>query len=473
MKLKMKSAKILIAIAATLSSCSSEFIDLHPIADQNAGSFYRNANEMEQAVTAAYDALQSGYTANRFDHFMEVASDNSYNDNTTQNGGEFANFDNFNLSSGNSVLNSAWSICYQGVQRCNIVLNRIDGISDMDAATRTIRTGETKFLRALNYFNIVRIWGDAPLVLHETSDPFEGFTHQRNPAAAIYEQVLKDLQEAVKVLPSEPAQAGRATKGAAQTLLGKVYLTLGRYDEAAAILQEVISSNQYQLLTSFKEVFDENNKNNRESVFEIQFRHSTNGEGNNSPDPNAGFVNNRPSPNIITLFESNPDDRFGASVRKDNMGLYYSGKSVGIKGTDGTYGFNTIVLRYADVLLMASEALNELGYNRENAFGYLNQVRNRANAAPYAAGDLPDQESFREALAKERRLELAFENHRWFDLLRTGKALEAMQAANKGVLDPLGGSALNFSIQAHQLLFPVPQAQIDASGKVLTQNTGY
>lgn len=468
----MKYLKILIAIAM-LTSCSDKFIDLNPIANQNAGSFYRNANELEQAVTAAYDALQSGYTANRFDHFMEVRSDNSYNDNTTQNGGEFANFDNFSLSPGNSVLNSAWSISYQGIQRCNIVLNRIGGIGDMDAATKSTRTGEVRFLRALNYFNIVRIWGAAPLILTETADPIEGFAHTRNSPDEIYGQIIEDLREAIQMLPPKADQVGRATKGAAQTLLGKVYLTLGRFEDAASILREVIDGQEYRLITPYKDVFDENNKNHEESIFEVQFKHSTNGEGNNSPDPNGGFVNNRPSPNIITLFEANPDDRFEASVSKDDMGLYYSAKSVGVKGTDGTYGFNTIVLRYADVLLMASEALNELGYNQGNAFSYLNEVRARANAIPYKADDLPDQESFREAIAKERRLELAFENHRWFDLLRTGEALETMRAANKGVLDPNGGSALAFSIQPHQLLFPVPQAQIDASGGVLTQNDDY
>jgi len=457
----------------TLSACSEDFIDLAPLSEPNANNFYKTAEDINQAVIAAYDILQDGdlYGGNGFDHFMEVRSDNTYNDNTTQSGGAQAAFDNFNLDPTNARLNGAWGSCYRGIQRCNIVLARIDAI-DMDATSRAIRTGEVQFIRALLYFNMVRIWGDVPLILDEVENPFDAFDHVRNTTDEVYAQIIRDLQSAITNLPTsyDADNLGRATRGAAQTLLGKVYLTRQQYQEAVNVLEEVINSGIYQLLDDFAAVFDVNNENNAESIFEVQFQSETFGEGNGSTPPfDPSDANNRPSPDILQLFVDNNDPRLNPSVDTSSSGLPFSAKRLDIRGGDGTFGYNTMVLRYADVLLMAAEALNELGYNNGNAFDYLNQVRTRAGVPTYTTSDLPNQESFREAIAKERRLELAFENHRWFDLLRTGKALEVMQKHTSGVT----ASALPFSIAAFQLLYPIPQAQIDASGGKLTQNTGY
>ena len=138
----------------------------------------------------------------------------------------------------------------------------------------------------------------------------------------------------------------------------------------------------------------------------------------------------------------------------------------GTKGSNNGMDFNIMVLRYADVLLMASEAMNEIGYGNTTALEYLNEIRKRSHASEYSYTELSNQEKFREAIAKERRLELAFENHRWFDLLRTGKAIEVMNSCKDG-------SIFDLNINQHQLLFPIPQNQIDASGGKLTQNEGY
>ncbi len=466
----------IIILVILMGSCSNDFINIAPISDQSSDNFYQNASDIEQAVAAIYDALQPLYQGNSFDHFMEVRSDNTFNDNTTQSGGARASFDNFNLASSNFMLNDAWTNSYLGIQRANILLNRIDGVEDIDASIKAIRIGEAKFLRALNYFNIVRIWGDAPLVLTETQNPFEGFDHTRNGTDAIYSQIVTDLQDAISALPNRGnTETGRATWGAAQALLGKVKLTQGQYSEAANTLSQIISSSDYDLLPVFKDVFDVNNEHNTESVFEVQYKSGTNGEGNNITDPSQNQdVNNRPSPNIMTFFTNNWDDRFDASVDTTNTGLFHSAKQLDARGSDATFGFNTIILRYADIVLMAAEALNEVSYNASgDAFTYLNWIRTRANATPYTAVDLPDQDSFRQAIAAERRLELAFENHRWFDLVRTGKAIEVMTASNGGELTSTGGSSLPFTIQQHQLLFPIPLAQIDASSGALTPNPGY
>lgn len=460
-----------------IQSCSEDFIELAPVSDLNTGNFYKTEADIEQAVIAAYDALQDGsqYGGNGFDHFMEVRSDNTFNDNTTQNGGARANFDNFNLSSNNLMLNDTWNSCYQGIQRCNIVLNRIEKVK-MAAGVANIRRGEVKFLRALTYFNLVRIWGDVPLVLNEIEDPFEAFGHTRNSSDQIYNQIVQDLQDASELLPAkhDATEVGRATRGAALTLLGKVYLTRQQFPLAASTLKQLIDDGNYQLLSSFAAVFSVTNKNNAESIFEVQYKSGTSGEGNNTTDPTQGQdVNNKPSPNIIQVFQQNPDDRFAASVQL-TTGYPYSKKRIDVRGTDGSFGFNTMVLRYADVLLMYAEALNEVGYQADGeAFVFLNKIRERANANSYTANELPDQNSFREAIALERRLELAFENHRWFDLVRTGKAIEVMNHANEGGLSPNAASALPFTMQAYQVLYPLPQAQIDASGGKLIQNPGY
>lgn len=462
---------------ALCTACSEEFIELAPLSEQSSDNFYQTETDMEQAVIAAYDALQDGsqYGGNGFDHFMEVRSDNTFNDNTTQSGGARARFDNFNLESSNFMLNNTWNSCYRGIQRCNIVLNRIGEVA-MDEQIRAVRIGEVQFLRALTYFNLVRIWGDVPLIVNEVEDPFEAFDHTRTSTDEVYGAIIADLQNALTVLPVEhsPNEIGRVTRGAAQALLGKVHLTRNQFSEAVTALEEVINSGTYQLLDDFASVFDVNNENHSESIFEVQYKSGTNGEGNGITDPTQGQdVNNKPSPNMVQLFQENLDDRFEASVQLTDAEPF-SKKRLDERGTDGTFGFNTMVLRYADVLLMAAEARNELGYEADGtAFEYLNQVRARANAELYTSVEIPDQEAFREAIALERRLELAFENHRWFDLVRTGRALSVMNAANEGGLSPNAASALPFSVAAHQLLYPIPLAQIDASGGNLNQNPGY
>lgn len=472
----MKNILFLFIFITLFTACSEDFIDLAPISDQSTANFYKNQTDLDQAVIAAYDALQDGaqYGGNGFDHFMEVVSDNSFNDNTTQNSGQRAQFDNFQVTSNNTLLNDAWNSCYKGIQRCNIVLNRIDNI-EMSDSLKNIRKGEVKFIRALTYFNLVRIWGDIPLVINEVKDPFEGFDHTRNSQDEVYLQIIKDLEEAITSLPNnfKTPDVGRATKGAAQTLLGKVYLTRKQYQQAVTVLEQVINTNTYKLLPNFADIFKVSNKNNAESIFEVQYKSGTSAEGNGTTDPTQGQdVNNKPSNNIVTLFKANTDTRFDASIQI-TTGSPYVKKRVDARGSDGTFGFNTMVLRYADVLLMAAEALNEIGYNNGKAFDYLNQVRTRAKATPYTTTDLANQESFRQAMDKERRLELAFENHRWFDLLRTGKALEVMNAANAGGNSPNAASALAFTMKAHQVLFPLPQTQIDASAGQLKQNQGY
>lgn len=470
----MKKIICLLSGVALLTACNN-FIDMNPISQQNANTFYKDSLEMNQALAAAYNALQSEdqYGGDGYPHFMEVPSDNTWDKNTTMDGGAYASFDNFMVDPTNAQLERTWIACYDGIQRCNIVITRLLNTEASEVLTEDFKArklGETYFLRALTYFNMVRMWGDIPLVTQEVTDVNEAFNHVRASSEEVYQQIIADLEYASANLPAayDASNLGRATSGAAQTLLAKVYLTRQEWQKSLDLLNKVISGGQYVLLDDFASVFDVNNKNNKESIFEVQFDKVIEGQGYMGRDPliTGSDINNLPSDNLLKLFEENPDDRKDASVIDMGTQGWRLYKWHDTKGPNNGLGFNIMVLRYADVLLMASEAMNELGYGQPQALEYLNKIRTRSHAEEYTYSQLNSQEAFREAIAKERRLELAFENHRWFDLLRTGKALEVMNSCEGGAIFPL-------NVKSFQLLFPIPQNQIDASGGKLTQNEGY
>lgn len=467
----MKNLLLILTIPFLITSCNN-FIDLDPVSQQNANTFYKDSLEMDQALTAAYNALQSidQYGGDGFSSFMEVTSDNTWNENVTMGGGAYASFDNFIVDPTNIQVQKTWVACYDGIQRCNIVITRLEKNDEISEDFKLRKQGEAYFLRALTYFNMVRIWGGVPLITEEVTNVNDAFNHTRSTIEAVYEQIIKDLEFAAKYLPISynSSNMGRATKGAAQTLLAKVYLTRNDWQQALSLLNDVITSGQYDLLNNFADVFSVDNKNNKESIFEVQFDKTIEGQGYMGGDPliTGSDVNNLPSANLLKLFEENPDDRKEASVINLGVQGWRLYKWHDTKGTNNGMGFNIIVLRYADVLLMAAETMNELGYGQPKALEYLNLIRKRSHAQEYTNLDLPNQEVFREAIAKERRLELAFENHRWFDLLRTNKAIEVLNKSN-------GASIYPISVKSYQLLFPIPQAEIDASGHKLEQNEGY
>lgn len=467
----MKRLLLIASIPLFFASCN-EFIDLNPVSQHNANTFYRDSLEMEQAVTAAYNALKSvdQYGGNGFSSFMEVTSDNTWNENITMGGGAYASFDNFIVDPTNIQLEQTWVACYNGIQRCNIIISRLPKNENTSESFKQRKQGEAYFLRALTYFNLVRIWGGVPLITEEVTNVNDAFSHTRSTSEAIYEQIIKDLNFAVSNLPEsyDNANIGRATKGAAQTLLAKVHQTRHNWQEALDLLNNVINSGQYTLLDNFADVFSVENKNNKESIFEVQFDKTMEGQGYMGGDPliTGSDVNNLPSDNLLKLFEENPDDRKEATVINLGVQGWRLYKWHDTKGANNGMGFNIMVLRYADVLLMAAEIMNEMGYGQSKAFEYLNLIRKRSHAPEYTNLDLPDQDAFRDAIAKERRLELAFENHRWFDLLRTNKAIDVLNNSK-------GASIYPINVKPYQLLFPIPQAEIDASGHKLEQNEGY
>lgn len=462
------------------SACSEQQLDLAPISNANSADFYKTDKDINQAVLSTYDILQSrSQYGHFFIFFMETRADNSEVEDIIKGVGDEGNIDLFREIPTSPILNNTWISSYAGIQRCNTVLARIDKIT-MNENEKNIRKGEVKFIRALTYFNLVRIWGGVPQVTNELENISESYAFGRASVDEIYSLIINDLKDAVVALPvSFPrTEVGRASKGAALTLLGKVYLTRKNYKEAADTLRLVANSSKYSLLSNYADVFDIAKENGAESIFEIQFLKGGLGEGGihsilTAPRSNttltggigAGNGDNIPTTNLLEQFETN-DSRLTVTVSRLPDKRLYTTKYLDKPFAINDDGRNVIVLRYADVVLMLSEALNELGFEANGeAFALLNQIRTRANVKKYTVSDLPNQNSFRLAIEKERRLELAMENHRWFDLIRTERALEVMNSYPE--------TRVQRTVKEYQLLFPIPQSQVDINPTKIKQNEGY
>lgn len=461
---------ILTVSSFTFFSCEDE-LDLVPITEKAANSFYTSEAEIESAISGVYAQLQNGglYGLDLIG-VGEISGEDSFEEIAANDGGRFGQLDDFSTNAGNDLVGDIWRESYEGIQRANVVLNRITDIEYEDASLKTTRIGEVKFLRALMYFNLVRLYGDVPLVLEETVNPSDYFGQGRTATSQVYDQIETDLNEAIASLPTSKS-SGRPAQGAAQALLANVQMTLGDYSNAAANLEKVISSNVYALVPSTAEIFGVANEGNSEAIFEVQFASGVNGNAEGNPAasqfrPSGTTANakghNLPSTEFVNSFEE------GDTRKNDYIGIdeaanpfYFSLKyEVSATGVNDS-GSDFYVIRYADVLLRYAEALNETG-NTANAAQYLNQVRNRAGLANTTA---TSQEEMRTAIENERRYEFIGEGHRWFDLVRTGKAVNTMNAwfAEQG---------MSVTISTQNLVLPIPQNQIDTD-PALVQNPGY
>ena len=399
---------------------------------------------------------------------------------TTQN-----EFDQFYIDTQNSMIANFWKAAYKVINRTNTILGRIDGIEINTELANRYKL-ECKFIRALMYFNLVRVYGDVPLVLKEISIS-ESYDILREPKENVYNQIIADLKEAQDLPVSySTAEDGRATQGAAKALLANVYMTLHKYAEAETILAEIINSGRYSLLENtpgslnidgYKNVFSPVNHNSKEGIFEIQFLKGGYGEGSNyannfAPENSGTNVvavggtggNNIPEMDIYNAYEEGDLRRdFSMSLgyydnRKNNEWVEsrYVCKFMDVPYQNNDASNNYPVIRYADVILMYAEALNQNGKTAE-ACKYLNMTRRRGFGYQTTETSPVDlQTQFALMVEQERRVELAFENHRWFDLIRTGRAVEVMRS--KG-----------FSLNETNLICPIPQKQIDVNPK-LTQN---
>lgn len=462
----MKKILVLASLATLLmTSCGDSFFDLEPASSVTIDKVYKTASDYNVAVIGCYAKLQS--QVNFYTECCEYRSDNLSLGAPTAGTQDRYDIDHFTEKPSNGILSSYWANFNNNVYRCNLLLDQIDGANFAENLKKQYK-GEAMFIRALNYFNMYRIWGGVPATKHVVSAA-EALKVARYSDEQMFDLIAGDLKEIVdnNYLPEtySSADMGRATSGAAKALLGKVYLTFHKWTEAKDILSLLIG--KYQLVSPIAQVFNVDNKNNNEIIFAVHFNKEIEGEGhsywynltNASDDTNqtSSLLNTFPTgdarKDLITYVQVEKNVRL--------MNKFYDTKSPTFK----TVGNDQILLRYADVLLMYAEALNEIQYDASEgslALKYLNAVRQRAGISNLTAKQLPTQEKFRKGILVERQREFPYEGQRWFDLVRMGFAKSVM--AENGV-----------EIKDYQLLFPIPQQEIEKVGdkSILWQNPGY
>ena len=464
------------------AGCKKDFIQLVPISQSSVNVFYDTESDIVTAVNAIYAVLQKNGLYSSEHIFAEIPTDNA----TTHSGfcaQGYCDFDNLQMNAGGTAasgqLDARWNNAYAGIYRANMVLQNIDKAS-ISNTTKARSVGEVKFLRALLYFNLVRSFGPVPLLLNSV-DVKESFAYGRESVSKIYDQILMDLNDASGLLSASytGANIGRATSGAVNSLLGEVYLTQKKYDLAEASLKKVVDG-PYSLLSNYADVFAPGKGNNAEIVFAVQFKRG-NREGSIfntlfAPDGSGSVIANGATGGIIPTndlrdaFEPG-DARFDISIRtftySNGATRLYSAKFLDPGAPTNDADNDWIIYRYAGVLLMYAEALNEQNKLSE-AEQVLKQVRDRA-LLPTTMG--MDQSDLRLAIEREARVELCFEGHRWWDLIRTDRAEAVLNQyfTSNNIL--ANGVLVQF--KPYKAIFPIPQTQIDVNPSLISQNSGY
>lgn len=486
---------IFISILFFSASCSK--LDLVPISQKSTGGFYQTETHINQAVIGTYNALRSAWVTSQGSYMLtEARSDNTFQGQAYNDGP----ISMFQVTPDLPILNTVWTSYYNYIQRCNEILQVLDGI-EMTAEARRQYEGEARFMRGLFYFDLVRFFGAVPVVTQPVSID-DSYKLERSTIEQVYAQIESDLTVAVEYLPSNyPAQnVGRATTWAARGYLGKVYMFMSgyplkanRWSEAGMRFKEVIDSGNFEFLADYEANYAHENEGGKQQVFSIKFVAGQSGNGNPFPTRNAsndvapisfeeGGVPFGGSPFNLFLSNDIVEAYEPGDIRKDVSILsswrHKSGEIITslptakkyqngpvVQGND--WDIDWIALSYTDILMMYAEALNEIGYQANGeAYTIMNNVRTRAGLAPKTNAEVSDQNSFRDWVEKERRVEFAFENLRWFDLVRTDRALDVMSAflAEYG----LGGNVKS----RDQYIYPIPQAVLNMTPH-LGQNPGY
>ncbi|MHB1178192.1 MAG: RagB/SusD family nutrient uptake outer membrane protein, partial [Daejeonella sp.] len=493
----MKKISLLVLIIVFVS-CRKDFLTIYPEDALNEGSFYKSEKEYILLANGCYLSMRD-YEKTQHWVMAELSSDNaSFQYNNVSGEKSRGVIDQLLFAPNNDVYSEFWNFSYKGITSCNKLLSEINrpGVSWAKESLKDRCTGEALFLRGLYYFNLARQFGGVPLVLKPITSG-EAVGIKRSKEDQVYTQIVADLKQAVTHFTAsvDVEENGRANLGAANALLGKVYLTMHKYAEAETILKSVIDSKKYALLPNYADVFNPSKKDYKETIFAIQYSennrelsnrfifwfapHTSGGAVTKRPNigikGNAGW--NQPTDDLINAFEVG-DKRKNVSIGiyngKDWDGVvrpipYCAKYSPPISAPDDRCGDNLPVLRYSDVLLMYAEVLNELGRTAE-ALPYVRQVRNRAGLMNALTGY--SKESLSELIAKERQVEFCFENQRWYDLKRTGKALAVLTAHGlREKKSRLYLFATAFQVAPYKLLAPIPEIEIVVNK--LEQNPGY
>ena len=492
--------QFILPICALMLLAGCDFLKKEPLTSITPNNFFTSVDDAESSLTAVYDALQGtgGYGQDLY-----VAGEMP-TDNVTSINGDVNAVQNIAWTPNTSQVGNIFRQMYLGVNRANIVLKYVPNVT-MDTTRRSQILGEARFIRALCYFNLVRAYGGVPLRLQptESSQPGE-INLPRASAEDVYAQVVSDLQRAAVQMPA--ANPNRAGRNAASALLARVQLTRRNWAAAQAAAQTVIARN-VPLNTPFKSLFPAENKG-AESLFEIQYAGTADG-GSILPDlmlplPFATYSFSKfniPSAELIAFADTVNDRRWayngnitsnGAFVGRDHVSYLDATKNrvSGANANDrGPFVFkwtsiggnfnstdNSYVLRMAEVYLAYAEAVNEQSGPNQDALDKLNRVRTRAGLAALTLGSpqAATKQALRNEIDRQRRLELAFEGERWWDLVRYARHTLADASATHTItaLDIISQRRAGGARDVNFLVFPIPQAEINTNPQI-QQNPGY
>tara|TARA_R110002111_G_scaffold114060_1_gene174989 strand:+ start:2595 stop:4103 length:1509 start_codon:yes stop_codon:yes gene_type:complete len=484
------------------TSCDEEFLNKTDPTVLVSDNFYQTEKQVIQAINGVYGQLR-GWHLNQW-QYTEFISDNTtlhFNPGNRGSGPSLEALEFWQYNPATSNVTNLYNSTYGIMVNVNTGLSKLPE-SNATEAIKLRSEGELKMIRAYLYFHLVQHFGDVIVITEPVKSPAEAFEYNRSPVETVYQQIISDLNFAIGALPANYGSddIGRVTKGAALSLLGKVHLTRKNYSAAIETLNQVTSLG-YDLLDNYEDIFDPQNKNHQESIWDIQY------QGDNQYGVNSNFIYtfapresggavidfpgqdgggwNTPTNEIIALYEEG-DLRKDVSLKEGYTNL--QGEYVGVPFINkfnhphtirGVTNDNWPVIRYADVLLMLAEAINEVDGPTGTAYSYLNEIRDRAGLDPING---LGKDEFREVLLNERRIELAFENHRWFDLKRTKSASDLVTMLNAYGLreranpttsrEGIPFSNNDFIFEAHEILFPIPQDQMRINSS-LVQNPGY
>lgn len=492
----MKNITLIFIALFVFASCGDDFLDQPPRAALTLGSFPANGTDAILATNAIYNITRTWQINTGGFPLLDIMADDVTKGSNPGDGTAIRVYENFEHTTTEGSTERWYKTLYEAIRRSNLVITEVPGIEDMDAGLRDRLVGEARFLRAYFYGQLVRGFGDVPEVT--VIDP--PLNLERAPVQNILNNIIyPDLEYAISILPERsqypPEDLGRATKGAARGLMAQIKLFYGDFPAVETLTADIIRSGEYQLVTDYARIFVHDNEHNEEAVYEISaqpdfFVDGGNQYGNTQGvrgTPNKGWGFGRPAYPLIADFESNSDPRMEPSILFLNevidgitiLGegstpdtIYENGaikeievynQKVWFPGTDSrtSFGHNRRIIRYADILLMHAEALNENEKSSE-ALGFLNQVRARArgnNANVLPDITTTDKSELRSRILEERYFELALEGQRFWDLVRTGRAAQ--------VLGPLG------FVEGKNEIFPIPQSEIDISQGRIRQNPGY
>lgn len=459
--------KTIIKIALTgtlllsLASCSDSFFEQYPSNNVTEGNFYKTDEDFNQGIYSCYDKMktQMAFYLNE----LAYRSDECYLESMAVSTQDRYDIDRFQEKSNNGIMKNIWNAWYNGIYRCNDVLGHMAGKTLVNGDKYR---GEALFLRSWWYFSLYRVFGGVPVTTTVVS-PADAKNIARCSDEDMYNRLTEDLTEAIALLPVKRSkEVARVTKIAAQALLAKVYLTFGKYPEAQKVLEDAMTDTGYGLMATTAQVFDISNKMNKEIIFALYYN-KTNDHGHGywySTNTNVLADVRNPTPEFKAIYSAD-DNRLNLinTYTKITNSLYAMTKWMDTYDAQFTQqvGNDFPLLRYADVVLMYAEALGQQG-NISGALTYLNKTRKRAGLTELTEAEVVDKKTFIQELADERGREFALEGQRWFDLVRLDLAVDFFKARG-------------YSVDSHNLLFPIPQDQIEIVNdkSILWQNPGF